>query len=619
MAPSMIPASPSTTAFVPPRACGAFPLSPAGGCAAYWAPLVERLEVLINGQPHGLQRTAEGWHRGDILGLSAGARYQLRLEGKRVIPDPFSRRQPLGVHGASEVVDLDSFPWSDRGWRGLPLADLVIYELHIGTFTEAGTCDAAIARLDELVELGITAIEIMPVAQCPGSRNWGYDGVYPFAVQDSFGGAAALQRLVDACHARGLAVVLDVVYNHFGPEGCYIGDLLPISTDRYSTPWGAAINVDGPQSDGVRELLLANAWQWFAQFHVDALRLDAIHEIHDESAAPFLAVLAACARTWSEHLGRQLHLIAESDLNASRIVRSPEVGGYGLSAQWMDDFHHALHVAVTGERKGFLADFGSVAQLRRAFDRGFVYDGIWSEARGRTYGDTVRDLPTERFVVCCQNHDQIGNRMLGERLPALTDAAGLRCCAAAVLLSPYLPLLFMGEEYGETKPFLYFVDHGDPQLIEAVRQGRRREFAALHGDGQAPDPVDPATRDASRVDPSAASRPPGSLLRAFHRTCLGLRRSLPSLRPGPRQRITVGGPHPSVVEVDRVAGACRTLLLLNPTGEQATGTPLPPGRWTVLLHSEDARWGGGSPPLAESASGSIDLPARSAVLLGWAS
>lgn len=602
-----------------PRACGIVPLPTGTGRAAFWAPRVERLEILSNGRTHALERGADGWHCGEAPGLTTGAEYQLRLEGERVIPDPFSRRQPAGVHGPSAVVDLDGFAWSDAAWRGVALADLVIYELHLGTFTVAGTCAAAITRLDELVELGVTAIEIMPLAQCPGARNWGYDGVFPYAVQESVGGAVELQRLIDACHARSLAVILDVVYNHFGPEGCYIGDLLPIGTERYSTPWGAAINFDGPQSDGVRELFFANAWQWFVQFHVDALRLDAIHEIHDESAVPFLAALAQRVRAWSEHLERPLHLIAESDLNASRIVRpAAPGGGYGLSAQWMDDFHHALHSVITGERAGFLADFGSVEQLRKSFDRGFVYDGCWSANRGRTYGDAVQDLPTESFVVCCQNHDQIGNRMLGERLSALTDAAGLRCAAAAVLLSPYLPLLFMGEEYGETTPFLFFVDHGDPQLVEAVRQGRRREFAALHKDGQAPDPVDPGTRDASRVDPGAALRAPGSLLRTFYRECLRLRRSLPSLRPGPRNLISVGGPHPAVISVDRTAGLCRTLLLLNPTGESVSGIPLPTGDWGILLHSDDTRWGGGLSEPGKPTAGSIDLALRSAVLLGCA-
>ncbi len=583
------------------------------GSYALWAPLIDRLALAVDGgAPQPLTRDGDGWHHGQVSGLRDGSRYVLHAEGRDPLPDPVSRFQPDGVHGASQAIDLADFPWTDGTWRGRPLADLVFYELHVGTFTAAGTCDAAIARLDELADLGITAIELMPVAQCPGARNWGYDGVFPFAVQHSIGGPRALQRLVDACHARGLAVILDVVYNHFGPEGNRLGDVMPIANDAYRTPWGAAVNVDGPDCDGVRDLLLANAWSWFAAFHVDGLRLDAVHAICDLSADPFIAELARSTARWGGELGRPLHLIAESDLNASRMVRRAEQGGYGLDAQWNDDFHHALHTVLTGEKRGFLADFGTVEQLRRAYARAYVFDGRWSAERRRTFGDEAADLPTERFVVCIQNHDQVGNRLHGERLPALTDGPGLRCAAAAVLLSPYLPLLFMGEEYGERRPFLYFVDHGDPALVEAVRAGRRREFAALHGSGEAPDPAAVGTRDESCIDPPPDDEDSRRLWR-FYRTCLILRRTLPSLRPGPRRAMEVAGPHPAVVQVRREAGACTTLLLLNATADAAT-VPLPAGAWRTALDSADPRWGGPR-TAALMPTDTIDLPPRTAVLL----
>lgn len=587
-------------------------LQPGGdGWLRLWAPAAGTVSVQRAGKDTvALTRAEGGWHEGAVPGLAAGDRYLVQFDDADPVPDPCSRSQPEGVYAPSAVVDLHQHEWNDGDWRGIPRPDLIFYELHIGTFTREGTCDAAIARLNELVELGVTAIEIMPVAQYPGERNWGYDGVFPFAVQASIGGAAGLQRLVDACHALGLAVILDVVYNHFGPEGCRLGALGPVFTDRYRTPWGDAVNLDGPDSDGVRSLLLANAWQWYADFHFDGLRLDAVHEFHDRSARPFLAELAQAVECWSGVLGRQLHLIAESDLNASRIVRAAEAGGYGVHAQWADDLHHALHGVLTGERQGILGDFGSIADLRKAYDRAFVYDGRWSAHRRRTHGDSAADLPTDHFVVCSQNHDQIGNRLAGERLSLLTDAAGLRCAAAAVLLSPYLPLLFMGEEYGETRPFLFFVDYGDPALVEAVRAGRSREFAAEHGDRSPPDPVARETWEASCLsdDPQRLASP----LRDWYRACIRVRRARPSLRPAARRTITVGDPHPQVVAIERAQGTCRTLLLLNPSAETADAVTLPPGSWEMLLDSEATAWGGSR---QETVAGPhVVLPPRSALL-----
>jgi maltooligosyltrehalose trehalohydrolase len=593
-------------------------VEPDGGCLVnLWAPRCHApLLVPEGGEPLRLAPGERGWWSLRTRALKPGDRYRFRLDDGRELPDPASRHQPAGVHGPSAVADLAAFPWTDQHWRGRPLEELVLYELHLGTFTDEGTCDAAIARLDHLVALGVTAVELMPVAQCPGTRNWGYDGVLPFAVQHSLGGPAALQRLVDACHARGLAVILDVVYNHFGPEGNHLDAYMPITSERFPTPWGAGVNLHGAGSDGVRGYLLANARHWFTGYHVDGLRLDAVHALVDIGARHFLSELSERTRAWELVLGRPLHLIAECDLNASRMVRPVAEGGHGLDSQWSDDFHHALHALLTGEDRGYYRDFGGVEDLRAAFAHGWAYAQRWSGHRGMTVGDDATDLPTASFTVCAQNHDQVGNRFGGERLSLLTDAEGLKCAAAAVLLSPFLPLLFMGEEWGERRPFLYFVDHSDPALVAAVRRSREGEFAALNAGVPYREPFAAETRDACRLDWAAAQAEPGRTLLGFHRECLRLRRILPSLRPGPRERVQVGGPHADVITVERRAAQCRTLLLLNPTARTAEAVPLPAGTWEVELASPESCWGG--PGWGEGlASGALTLPPRSAVLLAW--
>ena len=581
-----------------------------------WAPRCEHLSLVVGGgEASPLIAVGDGWWRRDSLELDAGRRYRLRLPDGRELPDPASRHQPDGVHGASAAVDIESFPWTDGEWRGIPLAHYVIYELHIGTFTHEGTCEAAISRLDDLVELGVTAVELMPVAQCPGERNWGYDGVFPFAVQHSIGGPLGLQRLVDACHARGLAVVLDVVYNHLGPEGNCLDAYMAITSDRHRIPWGEAMNIDGPDSDGVRDFFSANVRHWFTFYHIDALRLDAVHAIVDTSARPFLAQLATQVRELASTSGRHLHLIAESDLNASRVVRPLHQGGLGMDSQWLDDFHHALHVLLTGERRGYYVDYGEVDHLRRAFANAFVYDGRWSRNQRMTRGDDASDLPTTCFTVCAQNHDQIGNRFGGERLPLLTDFEGLKFAAACVLLSPYIPMLFMGEEWGERRPFLFFSDMSDPALIAAVRKGRREEFPDLNRGVEPRDPFDPATREACALDRSAAAEESGRTLRAFYRACIHLRQTLPSLEPGPRDRITVGAPLPEIISLERRHSACRTLLLLNPTAQTFVGVELPAGRWSVALASAASRWRGPGCSDDDPLAGQACLSPRSALLL----
>jgi maltooligosyltrehalose trehalohydrolase len=485
-----------------PARLGATPIAANTTEFVVWAPLCESVAVEIVHpieEVMPLVRADAGYFTGRAS-VGSGARYYLRPNGGEGRPDPASRCQPEGVHGPSEVVNA-AFPWQDGAWEGLPLRDYIIYELHIGTFTEPGTFDAAIERLDYLRELGITAIEIMPVAQFPGERNWGYDGVQPFAVQNSYGGPEALKRLIDACHARGIAVILDVVYNHVGPEGNYLGEFAPYFTDKYKTPWGPAVNVDGEHSDGVRRYFIDNAVEWITDYHFDALRLDAVHGILDTSAQPFLAELSDAVHMRARKLRRDVYVIAESDLNDVRMIRPTREGGLGMDAQWTDDFHHSLHALLTREDTGYYSDYGKLQHLAESLRKGFVYAGEYSPYRKRRHGNKPVGTRAQPFVVCSQNHDQVGNRMLGDRLATLLDPDQLKLAASCLLLSPFVPLLFMGEEYGETRPFPYFIHHSDPDLVEAVRRGRKHEFAAFAWKDEPPDPQSEETFAAARIAP----------------------------------------------------------------------------------------------------------------------
>jgi maltooligosyltrehalose trehalohydrolase len=490
-----------------------------------WAPFVDRIElhIVAPGEARvAMAKDANGYHSATV-DCQEGSRYFYTVNGTDR-PDPASRLQPEGVHGPSEVIGTD-FAWHDQHWRGLALEDLVMYELHVGTFTAEGTFDAVIAKLDALRELGITAIELMPIGQFPGERNWGYDGVYVGAAQASYGGPRALERLVDAAHARGLAVLIDVVYNHLGPEGNYLSQFGPYFTDRYKTPWGLALNFDGPHSDDVRWFFIHNALQWIDEFHIDGLRVDAVHAIVDHSAEPFLQDLTTAVRDCAERLGRRIWTIAESDLNDPRVITPKAQLGLGFDSQWSDDFHHALHVLLTGERDGYYASFGKVSDLARTIPTGYLYVGQHSPYRQRKYGARPATRDGAQFVVFAQNHDQIGNRMRGERLAALVSPAKLRLAAAAVILAPFLPMLFMGEEYGETAPFQYFTSHSDEDLIEAVRRGRLEEFDDFDWRGEAPDPHDQATFQRSKLTWSGDDS-----LRALYAELLRLRRETPALR-----------------------------------------------------------------------------------------
>ena len=552
-----------------------------------------------------LEKDPDGYHAGIVDDVDPGALYLYRLDGRADRPDPASRFQPRGVHGPSQVVDRLRFRWRDDGWAGLPLDDYVFYEMHVGTFTAAGTFEAVIPHLDALGDLGVTALELMPVAQFPGCRNWGYDGVFPFAPQDSYGGPEGLKGLVDACHERGLAVVLDVVYNHLGPEGNYFREFGPYFTDRYRTPWGDAINFDGPGSDAVRRFFIENALAWLDEFHVDALRLDAIHGIFDFSATPFLAELSGAVRGLADRTGRHIHLVPESDLNDARTVAPPERGGPGLDAQWNDDFHHALHALLTGERSGYYRDFGAVSDLATALRDGFVYSGRHSAHRGRRHGNSSRHLAARQLVVCSQNHDQVGNRMRGERLAALVPPEALKVAAAIVLLSPFLPLLFMGEEYGETAPFHYFVSHTDPALVEAVRAGRKEDFAAFRWEGEPPDPQDEATFLRSRPDRTLREKGRHRVLEKFYRELIGLRRGHPALRDSGKESLEVAAMEAErVIAVHRWSGAGQAwaVFRVGPSGG-AVELPCPPGRWTKRLDSSEERWDGAGSALPASLAG----------------
>ena len=581
---------------------GARPLPGGGTSFAVWAPNARSVAVRLRGGRAGeddrLEAHGRGVFEGVIPAARAGTDYWYVLDGGPPRPDPVSRWQPDGPHGPSRVVDPDAFNWTDGGWRGRAMADLVIYELHVGAFSEAGTFDGVIGHLDELVRLGVTAIEIMPVAQFPGARNWGYDGVLPYAVQTSYGGPHGLKRLVDAAHARELAVVLDVVYNHVGPEGNYLDEYGPYFTDTYRTPWGRAVNYDGPDSDEVRRMVIDNALHWIAEYHVDALRLDAIHGIFDFGAVHLLRELGEACHALGRQLGRRVLVIGESDLNDPRVVRPRERGGHGLDAQWSDDLHHAIHAELTGERAGYYADFGGAAAIARALAERFVYDGRYSAHRRRRHGAPAMDVPADRFVVAIQNHDQTGNRARGERLAVLVPFERLKVAAALLLLSPYVPLLFMGEEYGETRPFLYFVSHGDAQLLAAVREGRRREFASFGWGDNVPDPAAPETFARSVLDRSASGTGRGAALRALYRELIAVRRSRRELRPGDAAiAVRLDESAPAITTLFTLpAGAAPTLAAVFNLGPDPAPLDLPgTGEWRRLLSTEEPRFGGSSP------------------------
>ncbi len=506
-----------------------------------WAPNARAVAVQLGARRVAMEPDtgARGWWQVNDPEAIAGCDYAFIVDGEEPLPDPRSAWQPDGVHGPSRIADHTAFAWTDRNFQAPPLSSAIIYELHIGTFTAQGTFESAIRRLDHLVQLGVTHVELMPVGEFPGVRGWGYDGVDLFAPHHAYGGPQGLKQLVDVCHAKGLAVLLDVVYNHFGPSGNYLPRFGPYLTNRYHTPWGSAVNFDGRGSDEVRRLVCDNALSWMRDYHIDGLRLDAIHAIMDASPLHLLAQLAGDTADLAQQTGRRLVLIAEDDLNDPRIVTPIERGGYGLDAQWSDDFHHALHTVLTGERTGYYADFGELGQLAKALRNAFVYDGNYSTYRDRRQGASPAGLSGHNFVACVQNHDQVGNRAIGDRSTTLMSAGRLRIGAALVLTAPFVPLLFQGEEWGAATPFQYFTDH-EPELGRAVSAGRRKEFAAFGWDpASIPDPQDTATFERSKLDWSEPEREPHRGILQWYRDLIRLRADTPELRDGRLDQVAV--------------------------------------------------------------------------------
>ncbi len=609
-----------------------------------WAPLVSKVEVKLLGGASRvvpMESIARGYHEAVIEGVEPGMHYMYRLNEGKELPDPASRFQPLGVHGPSQIT-VAGFNWNDASWFGIPLSDYIFYEIHVGTFTPEGTFESIIPQLDALIDLGITAIQLMPIAQFPGSRNWGYDGVYPFAVQDSYGGPEGLKKLVNACHNKGLAVSLDVVYNHLGPEGNYLWNFGPYFTERYMTPWGAAMNFDGAYSDEVRLFFVENALEWINEFHIDALRIDAVHAIMDLSAKPFLEELGLAIRQEADRLNKRIFVLAESDLNDNRIINSRELGGYGLDSQWSNDFHHAIHTLLTEENTGYYEDYGKIEHLRRAYLNGFTYAGEYSKFRKCRYGTSSRGNPSEQFIVFNQNHDQIGNRMKGERLGHITCFESLKVAATSMILSPFLPLIFMGEEYAEEAPFQYFTSHSDQNLIESVRRGRWEEFSSFAWSGKLPDPQDRTTFMRSKLNSAKQKQQEQSrVLYDFYKELIKLRKTDPALRFLSKEYLEVFGfEKERILIVRRWSEDFRgniercslrfglgdnrendeILLVFNFSRDlSSVAIPASTGVWRKILDSADEKWLGKGAllPIEYQSNGelSFSVPARSCAVL----
>jgi maltooligosyltrehalose trehalohydrolase len=569
-----------------------------------WAPLRKKVEVVIL---HPMNKTLPmncdeyGYWSATVEGVSNGALYQYRLDGSQVRPDPASQSQSDGLSGPSEVKDLKQFNWTDGSWMNIPLECMIFYELHTGTFSAEGNFKGIIRRLDYLLDLGINAIELMPVGQFPGKRNWGYDVAYPFAVQHSYGGPEGLMKLIDTCHTKGIAVILDVIYNHLGPKGNYLGDFGPYFTDRYRTPWGKAINYDDNYADGVRNYVLQNAVMWLESFHIDGLRLDAVHAIYDFSARHIIQELAEQVEKLNERTGRKHYLIAESALNDSRYITGIKAGGYGLDAQWNDDFHHGIHALATEEKKGYYFDFTNPEMLAKAFKNGYAFDGQYSEYRKQCFGNSSLANQGYQFVVFSQNHDQTGNRKFGERLSTLVSFEMLKVIAGTVFVSPFLPMLFMGEEYGERRPFLYFVDHNDKKLNKLVREGRQNEFKSFYSEDvtPAPDPSDVETFIRSKLTSDPLSGDDSKAMYNYYKTLIKLKKNHPVLKQFSKNNIRIDH-NGKVFTVERWYNENRIIAYLN-FSDQMVEKHLPVTfieKAYLLVNSSEKQWNGPDPVIS---------------------
>ena len=563
-----------------------------------WAPKASQIQLSIKNKKNiDLTRKDYGyWEANNIAEIDENDLYWVVVDGKQ-LPDPASVYQPEGVHGPSQAVNLNNLPIGE-GWQNIPLKDYIIYELHTGTFSEGGDFEGVAEKLDHLIELGITAIELMPVAAFAGERNWGYDGVCPFAVQASYGGPKALQQLVSLCHSKGLAVILDVVYNHFGPEGNYLHEFGPYFTDKYKTPWGSAVNFDDRGSHGVREYIIENAIMWFRDFHIDALRLDAVHAIKDNSAVHILQEIRKYTDLLSKQTGKTYYLIAECDLNDPRYISNLEQNGLGMHGQWVDEFHHALRMAAGEPKLGYYSDFDGIAHLGKAYQDAYVYTGMYSEERDNFFGKSAQGHHGSQFTVFSQNHDHVGNRMLGERSSTLYSFEMQKLIAAAVLTAPFVPMLFMGEEWAETNPFLYFIDHSDAELVAAVRKGRSDEFAASHLDGQAPDPKAEDTFNRSKLNWKLLQKAENATMFEFYKYLISMRKQYSMLQTADLDTVKayVFQAENSLMIERKCPDEDKSILCLLNFSSSVQQLSLPP-HLTIsekLLDTSEARWLGPS-------------------------
>lgn len=595
-------------------------VNPAGGVTArVWAPKAKKVALRVcNGRIDlAMEEKEYGYWELQTDKLKDGDLYRFGLDDEKFLPDPASLSQPEDVHGHSQVVDLKAFNWTDGEWENPALDDYILYELHTGTFSPQGTFEGIANKLDYLKDLGVNAIEIMPVAQFPGGRNWGYDGVLPYAVQNSYGGPKALQQLVNTCHQKGIAVVLDCVYNHLGPEGNYFGEYGHYFTEKYNTPWGNAINFDDAWCDAVRGYYIQNTLMWFRDFHIDALRLDAVHAIKDFSPKHILAEIKENVDLLIKQTGRRHYLIVECDLNDTRYINGLEKQGFGMDSQWIDEFHHALRVTVGGERNGYYSDFNGIQDLAKSYQDAYVYDGQYSVHRNKKFGVKANDNPGRQFVVFSQNHDQVGNRMLGERSSQLFSFEMQKLMATAVLTAPYLPMLFMGEEWSEPHPFLYFVSHTDPELAEAVRKGRKAEFAAFHAQGEAPDPVDEKTFEESKLQWDLLTKDPHAKMLAYYKQLISLRKLIPALKILNRRQLKVDVSAPKQLLILHRWHQGEYIVVLMNFSDQPQQTQLPANEkeWTKLLDSASPEWNGPKESPENLPGGAVlELQAQSAVI-----
>jgi len=587
-----------------------------------WAPLKNSVEVKIVSPKVAtikLERHNKGYWRGKSGDILPDSTYLYLIDGKLERPDPASFYQPEGVHKPSCIIDHARFKWKDHDWQGMPLEEMIMYELHVGAFTQEGTFEAIIQKLDHFMKLGVNAIEVMPVAQFPGSRNWGYDGVYPFAVQNSYGGPEGLKRLVDRCHQNGIAVVLDVVYNHLGPEGNYLADFGQYFTQKYQTPWGWAFNFDGAYSPGVRNYFIQNALYWFEHFHIDALRLDAIHGIFDFSAKHILKEIKEGVEEYNRRKGPKRYLIAESDLNDKKIIEPIEKGGYGIDAQWLDDFHHSLRTIITKDTKGYYCDFGGVEHFAKAYKEGFVYDWDYSAYRKKYFGSSSKHLESKRFIVFTQNHDQVGNRLMGERPSRIVDFESLKLAGGAMMFSPYIPMLFMGEEFAADTPFLYFISHLDAELVDAVRKGRKKEFSGFDWETDPPDPFDKETYLQSKLNWGSLECRQHKIMFEFYSEIINIRKNTDALKTLTREGLEIfSDEEKKMMVITRKLGASCALSYLNFNEAKISIRQKSDfyGSFKKVMDSADNKWGGPGSLSAEiiSPGSMVDIQPRSFVL-----